>query len=149
LQGVERGYASDEYRKALRDRGIVASVSRTADCYDNAVTESFFATYGAEHVDHEDFATRAIGTASMGDYLESFYNTATRHSHLGHVRPIELESRSHRRACGIVTLSTAAVRRRGRIIRVLDDLGQSCVLRQRFGLVMSRRHAFAVRRSIA
>ena len=93
---TDRGspYASDEYRQALVDRGIVASMSRTGDCYDNAVAESFFATLKAEHVDHEDFATRALGTASIGDYVESFYNAARRHSHLGYVSPIEFELRS-------------------------------------------------------
>jgi putative transposase len=93
---TDRGspYASDQYRQALHDRGILASMSRTADCYDNAVAESFFATLKAEHVDHQDFATRAIGTASIGDYVERFYNTARRHSHLGYVSPIEFELRS-------------------------------------------------------
>jgi putative transposase len=93
---TDRGspYASDEYRQALVDGGMVASMSRTGDCYDNAVAESFFATLKAEHVDHEDFATRAIGTASIGDYVERFYNTARRHSHLGYVSPIEFELRS-------------------------------------------------------
>jgi transposase InsO family protein len=86
-------YASDEYRQALVDSGISASMSRTGDCYDNAVAESFFATLKAEHVDYEDFATRAVGTASIGDYIESFYNTARRHSHLGYVSPIEFELR--------------------------------------------------------
>jgi transposase InsO family protein len=87
-------YASDEYRQALADGGLVASMSRTGDCYDNAVAESFFATLKAEHVDHEDFATHAVGTASIGDYVERFYNTARRHSHLGYVSPIEFELRS-------------------------------------------------------
>jgi putative transposase len=93
---TDRGspYASDEYRQALVDRGIAASMSRTGDCYDNAVAESFFATLKAEHVDYEDFATRAVGTASIGDYVESFYNTTRRHSHLGYVSPIEFELRS-------------------------------------------------------
>ena len=96
MHHTDRGspYASDEYRQALLDRGIVASMSRTADCYDNAVAESFFATLKAEHVDHENFATRASGTASIGDYVERFYNTARRHSHLGYVSPIEFELRS-------------------------------------------------------
>ena len=93
---TDRGspYASEDYRTALAQRGIVASMSRTGDCYDNAVAESFFATLKAEHVDYEDFATRAVGTASIGDYVESFYNTARRHSHLGYVSPIEFELRS-------------------------------------------------------
>jgi putative transposase len=93
---TDRGspYASDDYRSALDARGIIASMSRTGDCYDNAVAESFFATLKAEHVDHEDFATRAMGTASIGDYVERFYNTARRHSHLGYVSPIEFELKS-------------------------------------------------------
>ena len=97
---TDRGspYASDEYRRTLDRHAIVASMSRTGDCYDNAVAESFFATLKAEHVDHEDFATRAVGTASIGDYIESFYNSARRHSHVGYVSPIEFELRSQTKA---------------------------------------------------
>ena len=73
-------------------------MSRTGDCYDNAVAESFFATLKAEHVDHENFATRDIATASIGDYIEGFYNCARRHSHVGYVSPIEFELRSHTKA---------------------------------------------------
>jgi transposase InsO family protein len=69
-------------------------MSGTGDCSDNAVAEGFFATLEAEHVDHEDFAPHAIGTASIGDYVERFYDTARRHSHLDYVSPIEFESRS-------------------------------------------------------
>ncbi len=106
---TDRGspYASDDYRKVLVDSGIVASMSATGDCFDNAVAESFFATLKAEHVDHLDFATHAIGTASIGDYIDSFYNTARRHSYLGYVSPIEFELRYKSAALvGIVTLST-------------------------------------------
>jgi putative transposase len=97
---TDRGspYASGDYRGALDVHAIVASMSRTGDCYDNAVAESFFATLKAEHVDHEDFATRDLGTASIGDYIETFYNCARRHSHLGYVSPIEFELRSQTKA---------------------------------------------------
>jgi putative transposase len=97
---TDRGspYASDDYRRVLDDHAITASMSRTGDCYDNAVAESFFATLKAEHVDHEDFATRDIGTASVGDYIEGFYNCARRHSHVGYVSPIEFELRSQTKA---------------------------------------------------
>jgi putative transposase len=87
-------YASDDYRAALDAHGIVASMSRTGDCYDNAVAESFFASLKAELVEHERYATRAAATASIGDYLEVFYNPARRHSHLGYLSPIEFELRS-------------------------------------------------------
>ena len=87
-------YASEDYRKALRDRGITASMSRTGDCWDNAVAESFFASLKGELVDHERYATRAAAAASIGDYIERFYNPERRHSHLGYVSPIEFELRS-------------------------------------------------------
>ena len=87
-------YASDDYRAALTQRGLVASMSRTGDCYDNAVAESFFATLKTEHVDHEQFVSREHAHASIADYIERFYNTARRHSSLGYVSPIEFELRS-------------------------------------------------------
>ena len=97
---TDRGspYASDEYRLVLATHTIVPSMSGTGDCYDNAVAESFFATLKAEHVDHETFASRDAGTASIGDYIENFYNCARRHSHVGYVSPIEFELRSQTRA---------------------------------------------------
>jgi putative transposase len=97
---TDRGspYASDDYRRVLAAHAITASMSRTGDCYDNAVAESFFATLKAEHVDHQDFATRELGTASIGDYIEAFYNCARRHSHIGYVSPIEFELRSQTNA---------------------------------------------------
>jgi putative transposase len=97
---TDRGspYASDDYRRVLVAHAITASMSRTGDCYDNAVAESFFATLKAEHVDHEDFATRDLGTASIGEYIEGFYNCARRHSHVGYVSPIEFELRSQTKA---------------------------------------------------
>jgi putative transposase len=97
VQHTDRGspYASDDYRAALAQQGIVASMSRTGDCYDNAVAESFFATLKAEHVDHEDFPSREVAHASIGDYIEGFYNSARRHSSIGYVSPLEFELRSH------------------------------------------------------
>lgn len=94
---TDRGspYASGDYRAALERHGIIASMSRTGDCYDNAVAESFFATLKAEHVDYEDFSTNDVATASIGDYIENFYNSARRHSHVGYVSPIEFELRAH------------------------------------------------------
>jgi putative transposase len=87
-------YASDEYRAALADAGVVASMSRTGDCWDNAVAESFFATLRAEHLDHERYGTRTEATMSIGDYIEGFYNPQRRHSHVGNISPIEFELRA-------------------------------------------------------
>ena len=95
LHHSDRGspYASDEYRAALAQRGIVASMSRKGDCWDNAVAESFFATLRAELVDHEQYATRAEAKNSIGDYVDNFYNVERRHSHLAYINPIEFELR--------------------------------------------------------
>ena len=84
-------YASGEYRRALAERGIVASMSRKGDCWDNAVAESFFATIKAELVEHEVYATHDAAVASIAEYIERFYNPQRRHSHLGQVSPIEFE----------------------------------------------------------
>jgi putative transposase len=96
LHHTDRGspYASDDYRAALTRQGLVASMSRSGDCYDNAVVESFFATLKAEHVDHQDFPSREVARASIADYIEGFYNPARRHSSIGYVSPIEFELRS-------------------------------------------------------
>jgi len=60
----------------------------------NAVAESFFASLKAEWVDHQDYVTHDIGHASVGEYIDRFYNPTRRHSHLDYVSPIEFELRS-------------------------------------------------------
>lgn len=87
-------YASADYRAELARHGLVASMSRKGDCWDNAVAESFFATLRAELVDHEHYATHVLATASIGDYIDNFYNVERRHSHLGYINPLEFELRS-------------------------------------------------------
>ena len=87
-------YASEDYRSALREGGITASMSRTGDCWDNSVAESFFATLKGELVDHEHYPTRAAASAAVDEYIERFYNIERRHSYLGYVSPIEFELRS-------------------------------------------------------
>jgi transposase InsO family protein len=90
---TDRGspYASDDYRRALASHAMVASMSRTGDCWDNAVAESFFATLRAELVDDERYPTRRSAEASIGDYIDGFYNVERLHSHLDYVSPIEFE----------------------------------------------------------
>lgn len=99
LHHSDRGspYASDGYRALLRNHGIRRSMSRKGDCWDNAVSESFFATLRAELVDHERYATRAAALTSIGDYIDNFYNVERRHSHLGYLNPVEFELRSQLR----------------------------------------------------
>ena len=94
---TDRGspYASDDYRAALAAHAMVASMSRSGDCWDNAVAESFFATLRVELVDDERYRTRGDAERSIGEYIESFYNTERLHSHLDYVSPIEFELKAH------------------------------------------------------
>lgn len=84
-------YAADDYRKALKDGYIECSMSRKGDCWDNAVAESFFATLKREMPDADNLESRAIGTLSVRDYIQDFYNTRRRHSSISYHSPIEFE----------------------------------------------------------
>jgi len=84
-------YASEEYRNAIRSAGFKASMSRKADCYDNAPMESFFHTLKTELVHHRHYATRADATRDIFAYIEGFYNRTRRHSAIGYISPIEME----------------------------------------------------------
>ena len=84
-------YASGDYRKALRARGIQCSMSRKGDCWDNAVAESFFASLKREVSDIERFESRAQAAAAIGAYIDAFYNIQRRHSTIHYKSPIEFE----------------------------------------------------------
>src|SRR5881628_3519923 len=82
-------YASDDYRATLRARGIIASMSRAGDCWDNAVAESFFATLKTELIPEVRWATRRDACAALFRYIEIWYNRRRRHSALGYLSPVE------------------------------------------------------------
>jgi transposase InsO family protein len=82
-------YASTDYRARLAELGITCSMSRRANCWDNAVAESFFSTLKGEWLDHHRFLTRAEARAAAFDFIEAFYNRRRRHSSLGYVSPEE------------------------------------------------------------
>jgi len=84
-------YASEHYQERLSGHGIVCSMSRRANCWDNAPMESFFASLKKELTRGEIFATRAEARASLFEYIEIFYNRVRRHSSLGYRSPIEYE----------------------------------------------------------
>ena len=93
LAHSDRGgqYAGEHYQRLLAKHGITCSMSRRADCWDNAPMESFFASLKKELVHGADFATRAEARAAIVEYIEAFYNTKRRHSTLGYVSPAEYE----------------------------------------------------------
>jgi transposase InsO family protein len=88
-------YASNDYQTALDDLGVVCSMSRKGNCWDNAVAESFFATLKTELVYLRRFATRAEAREAIFDFIEVFYNRERRHSSLGYVSPVEYEMNFH------------------------------------------------------
>lgn len=96
LAHSDRGsqYASEHYQWVLAGDGIVCSMSRRGDCWDNAPMESFFASLKKELVHREDYPTREAAKASIFEYIEVFYNRVRRHSSLGFVSPAEYE-RTH------------------------------------------------------
>ena len=94
LHHCDRGcqYASAAYRSALAAHGCVASMSRKANCYDNAAMESFWSTLKHELVYRRRFATHAEATTAIFDYIEGFYNRTRLHSALGYQSPLDYES---------------------------------------------------------
>lgn len=84
-------YTSDVYRAILAEASVTVSMSRTGNCYDNAVTESFFGTLKGECVERACFQTREQARQSIFEYLECFYNRVRRHSSLGYDSPVAFE----------------------------------------------------------
>ena len=68
-------------------------MSRRGDCWDNAVAESFFATIKGELIDHEFYASHVDAIASIGEYIDGFYNVTRIHSSIDNMSPIEFELR--------------------------------------------------------
>ena len=84
-------YASSAYRAVLEKHGLVCSMSRRANCWDNAVAESFFSTLKAELVERTNFKTRSEAATAVFDYIEVFYNRKRMHSALGYRSPASFE----------------------------------------------------------
>ena len=84
-------YASQVFQDLLREHNITCSMSRRANCWDNAMMESFFATLKKERIHHESYETRESARQSVFEYIELFYNTRRRHSALGYLSPEEYE----------------------------------------------------------
>lgn len=98
LHHSDRGsqYASTAYQTLLAERGIVGSMSRRGDCWDNAVVESFFATLKRELLSRGSWGTRPAATRALADYIDGWYNRERRHSSLGYLSPIAYEQQLKR-----------------------------------------------------
>ena len=85
-------YATADYRALLARHAIRQSMSRKADCWDNAPMESFFHTLKTELVMHCDYLTREQARSSLFEYIEVFYNRQRRHSKIHYATPLAFEA---------------------------------------------------------
>jgi putative transposase len=75
----------------LKTHGMISSMSRKGNCWDNAVAESFFGSLKTERVFFSSYTTREEARSGIADYIEMFYNSNRRHSYLGYVSPKKFE----------------------------------------------------------
>jgi putative transposase len=85
-------YTSGAYQQLMAQTGLVASMSRKGNCYDNAVVESFFSTLKNELVHDRDYHTREEARAEVFEFIEVFYNRQRLHQTLGYVSPVQFEA---------------------------------------------------------
>ena len=84
-------YTSDHFQRLLAEQGIICSMSRAGEVWDNSAMESFFSTMKTERVNRKVYRTRSEARSDVFDYIESFYNPKRRHSTLGYVSPVQFE----------------------------------------------------------
>lgn len=87
-------YSAWHYRELLRAHGIVQSMSKKGDCWDNAPMESFFKTLKVEEIYQRRYATRDEARQSIFEYIEIFYNRQRLHSALGYETPETFEAKA-------------------------------------------------------
>jgi len=93
LHHSDRGsqYMSEQFQRLMADHGIVCSMSRAGNVWDNAAMESFFSSLKTERTARKTYRTRDQAKADVFDYIERFYNPRRRHSTIGYLSPMEFE----------------------------------------------------------
>jgi transposase InsO family protein len=84
-------YASQDYQSLLDEAGMICSMSRKGNCYDNAPTESFFSTLKRELIHHQQYQSRAEAKQDIFQYIEVWYNRKRKHSSIEYLSPEEFE----------------------------------------------------------
>ena len=94
LHHSDRGsqYTSEQFQKLMADHGVICSMSRSGNVWDNAAMESFFSSLKTERIGRKTYRTRDEARADVFDYIERFYNPKRRHSRIGYMSPMEFES---------------------------------------------------------
>ena len=85
-------YASKMYRDHLQDHGMIPSMSRKGNCFDNAVAESFFSNLKNELTHHTLFADYEAAQSAIGEYIDVYYNQHRLHQSLGYLTPAQAEA---------------------------------------------------------
>ena len=93
---TDRGsqYASYSHKNLLSKYGIIHSMSRKGNCYDNAVAESFFHTLKTELIFHQNYKTKSQAKQSIFEYIEFYYNRQRSHSANNYLSPVEFEEQN-------------------------------------------------------
>src|SRR5262245_29577985 len=93
LHHSDRGsqYTSEQFQRLMADSGVVCSMSRLGNVWDNAAMESFFSSLKTERTSNKTYRTRNEAKADVFDYIERFYNSKRRHSTIGYLSPMEFE----------------------------------------------------------
>jgi len=84
-------YTSEQFQKLMADHGVVCSMSRSGNVWDNAAMESFFSSLKTERTARKVYRTRDQARADVFDYIECFYNPRRRHSTIGYLSPMQFE----------------------------------------------------------
>jgi putative transposase len=84
-------YTSEQFQRLMANHGVVTSMSRSGNVWDNAAMESFFSSLKTERAARKMYRTRDQAKADVFDYIELFYNPKRRHSTIGYLSPMEFE----------------------------------------------------------
>ena len=88
-------YSSEQFQRLMADHGVVCSMSRSGNVWDNAAMESFFSSLKTERTAAaKTYKSRDEAKADVFDYIERFYNARGRHSTIGYLSPMEFERRA-------------------------------------------------------
>jgi putative transposase len=87
-------YTSEQFQRLMADHGVVCSMSRSGNIWDNAVMESFFSSLKTERTARKIYRTRNETKADVFDYIQRFYNPKRLHSTIGYLSPMEFEQRA-------------------------------------------------------
>lgn len=87
-------YTSDQFQRLMDASGVMCSMSRSGNCWDNAAMESFFSSLKTERTARKTYRTRDEAKADVFDYIERFYNAKRRHSTIGYLSPVAFEEQA-------------------------------------------------------